>query len=173
MLGNTSLTSNYVQIALYMVLLDELLQTPREERVDWSARYAASIEEGRREREGVRERLYPELPEETFPPTLGIEGYAGRYWHPAYRELELVVREEGLLIADRYHMEIAMKIELQHVSGEFWLATMQIRHQFDPRDWEVVRAEFRVSAAGKAVAVGIEMEPEMGREMIWFDRVEE
>ena len=78
---------------------------------------------------------------------------------------------EGGLVADREHMEVAMKIRLEHASGEFWLATMKIRHQFDPRDWEVARAVFAVSATGKVARVGIEMEPEMEGEMIWFDRV--
>ena len=48
-----------------------------------------------------------------------------------------------------------MKIRSHHMSRELWLATMQVRSRCDPRDWEVVWAEFRVSVAGKVEVVGI------------------
>lgn len=168
MMGNTIRTSNYVQVILSMYLLDELVGTPLSERVDWGGVLRSHIEESRGWFANARERLYPSLPDPVIPSALRVEEYAGRYWHPAYRGVELKVDGEEL-VADRTSQEIAMNIRLEHVSGESWLATLEIVNQ-DPRDYEVVRAEFRVEADGVARYVGLDLESEMEGEKIWFER---
>jgi hypothetical protein len=45
MIGNTSRTSSYVQIITYLHLLNELLNTPEAERVDWNLRLQEVVSE--------------------------------------------------------------------------------------------------------------------------------
>jgi hypothetical protein len=52
------------------------------------------------------------------------------------------------LLADRSKQEISMNIRMEHVSGEFWLATLAVLNR-DERDNEVVRAEFQVRQMAK------------------------
>jgi len=76
------------------------------------------------------------------------------------------------LIADRMQQEIDMKTKLQHVSGEYWLAFLQVKHR-DDRDVEVVRAEFCTFIDGKVGWFGADLEPRMGSNKIWFIRIDE
>jgi CubicO group peptidase (beta-lactamase class C family) len=170
MMGNTTATSNGVQIALYSRLLDDLLEVPQHERIDWGSRLLALREQKRRDYANSLEQLYPRLPDQLKPTSLPLEKYTGKYSHPSYDDLVLKVHGKSLL-ADRQQQEIAMDIIFHHVSGEYWLATLHVRNQ-DIRDCKVVRAEFRISVDGKAKRVGLELEPLMNGEKIWFERKE-
>jgi CubicO group peptidase (beta-lactamase class C family) len=169
--GNTTITSNMMQTVLYMHLLDEVLETPVVERVDWVEVLKGRWEARRAGLAGARERLYPNLPTPAARSAFGVEAYAGKYWHAAYLGMNLVVGDDGKgLVADRLYMEVGMMVHLEHVSGEFWLATLKMRHQ-DPRDYEVVKAEFRLGPEGVR-AVGVDLEPEMDGQLIWFQKVD-
>jgi len=74
------------------------------------------------------------------------------------------------LFADRSKQEISMSIRMEHVSGGFWLAILAALNR-DERDNEVVRAEFQVSADGESPTFGIELEPMMNGEKIWFTKI--
>lgn len=168
MMGNTSKTSNYVQMALYFRLLDQLLGTPEVERVDWDARWKDVVSARRGDIAQAREQLYPFVPVKPAPPSLPLGKYAGSYSHPGYGVMDFVVDGAGL-IADRTKQEVGMKVKLEHVSGEFWLAHLHVSNG-DERDVKVVRAEFYISVDGKAVKFGAELEPRMGSNKIWFVR---
>jgi hypothetical protein len=58
MMGNTSRTSNYVQIIGYFHLLDELLNTLETERVDWNLRLQKMGSERRRKYSRAKSTLY-------------------------------------------------------------------------------------------------------------------
>jgi CubicO group peptidase (beta-lactamase class C family) len=168
MMGNTSRTSNYVQVILYFKLLDQLLDTPLEKQVDWSARMKGVVEQRREAAKQSRERLYPSLPANPMPLSLPLKAYVGSYRHPGYGVMILSAQGKGLE-ADRLKLEIAMTVKLEHISGNFWLAYLYVKNR-DPRDVEVVRAEFYLSANGTVEKLGIEFEPKMGGEKIWFVR---
>ncbi|KFZ01906.1 hypothetical protein V501_09731 [Pseudogymnoascus sp. VKM F-4519 (FW-2642)] len=170
MMGNTSRTSNYVQMVLYFRLLDQLLGTPLDERVDWNARWKKVVAERREAFAQARERLYPYVPVKPTPPSLPLNKYAGSYSHPGYGVMNFVADGERL-IADRTDQEIAMEVKLKHVSGEFWMAYSHVKHR-DDRDVQVVRAEFYVSVDGTAGKFGIELEPRMESNKIWFIRID-
>ncbi|KAE8140448.1 beta-lactamase/transpeptidase-like protein [Aspergillus pseudotamarii] len=172
MAGNTTLTSNIVQVVLYMHLLDEVLGTPSHDRVDWQRQISERIASWREKQAHAKDLLYPGLPAVPIPPTLGVRDYAGLYEHPGYGKLELNVDVCGFgLIADRLTCEVPIVIVMEHISGEFWLAMLRERNQ-DPRDHERVRAEFRIGVDSMVSEVGIDLEPEMNGEKIWFQRKE-
>ncbi|KAE8377733.1 beta-lactamase/transpeptidase-like protein [Aspergillus bertholletiae] len=172
MAGNTTLTSNIVQVVLYMHLLDEVLGTPSHDRVDWQQQISGRIAIWREKQAHAKDLLYSGLPAVPIRPALGVQEYAGLYEHPGYGKLELRVDIGGLgLIADRLTCEVPMVIAMEHISGEFWLATLREKNQ-DPRDHERVRAEFRIGVDGLVSEVGIDFEAEMNGEKIWFQRKE-
>lgn len=170
MMGNTSKTSNYVQIVLCFKLLDKLLHTLLEEQVDWTARWKGIIEERRAAAEHSRERLYPSLPTSLIPLSRPLEEYAGFFRHPGYGAMVLIAQGKELM-ADRLEQEIAMTVRLEHISGSFWLAYLYVKNR-DPRDVEVVRAEFYISEDGTVSKLGIDFEPKMEGKKIWFLRVQ-
>ncbi|KAB8258845.1 beta-lactamase/transpeptidase-like protein [Aspergillus pseudonomiae] len=172
MAGNTTLTSNIVQVVLYMHLLDQVLGIPSHDRVDWQQQISERIATWREKQAHAKDLLYPGLPVVQIPPTLGVWEYAGLYKHPGYGRLELRVDIDGFgLVADRLTCEVPIVILMEHVSGEFWLASLRERNQ-DPRDNERVRAEFRIGVNGLVSEVGIDLEPEMSGEKIWFQRTD-
>jgi hypothetical protein len=168
MMGNTTGTSNCVQISLFMEMLDELLGTPSDERVDWSSELAHRIESRRCDNPRAKERLYPSLPSPTSPPTVPRDAHAGRYSHPAYGELILELHGDDL-VADRLLQEIPMIIRISHVSGDSWLAKLEILNQ-DPRDFESVKTMVEITEDGVVERVGLDLEPALRGEMIWFNR---
>ncbi|KAE8331736.1 beta-lactamase/transpeptidase-like protein [Aspergillus sergii] len=169
-MGNSTMTSNQMQQVLYMELLDGLLGTPVGERVDWGAVIREKKSRRREELACARERLYPELPCPGLRPALEVREYVGGYWHPGYGGMDLGLDVEGTgLVADRRSQEFSMLVALEHVSGELWLARLQEMYK-DPRDYEVVRAEFRLGPEGVR-EVGVDLEPTMDGELIWFRRV--
>ncbi|KAE8407917.1 beta-lactamase/transpeptidase-like protein [Aspergillus pseudonomiae] len=171
-MGNSTVTSNQMQQVLYMYLLDGLLGTPVGERVDWGVVIREKMERRRRrELASARERIYPVLPCPVLRPALEVWEYTGGYWHPGYGAMDLVLDVGGkALVADRRSQEFSMMVAMEHVSGEFWLARLQERYK-DPRDYEVVRAEFRLGPEGVR-EVGVDLEPTMDGELIWFRRVD-
>jgi CubicO group peptidase (beta-lactamase class C family) len=167
MMGNTTGTSNCVQIALVMHLLDELLNTPPDERLDWSLELRQRIEARRRDNFHAKERLYPSLLFQPSPPSICVADHAGRYSHPAYGDMNLEVQDD-CIVADRLLREIPMIIRISHVSGESWLAKLEILNQ-DPRDYESVKAAFETTDEA-VVKLGLDLEPALGGTMIWFDK---
>lgn len=59
---------------------------------------------------------------------------------------------------------------LSHITGDHFLANITIPALY-PEPIEAVRAEFIVDTAGEATKVGIELEPAMGDDKIWFERI--
>ncbi|KAJ5133277.1 beta-lactamase/transpeptidase-like protein [Penicillium atrosanguineum] len=169
MMGNTTGTSNCVQISLFMDMLDELLGTPSPERVDWSSELELRIANRRRDNLRVRERLYPSLPSQPSRPSVSLDAHAGRYSHPAYGNLDLELRGVSLF-ADRLLQEIPMVIWMLHVTGDSWLARLEVLRQ-DPRDCDFVKATFEFTVDRVAKRVGLDLEPALGGEMIWFNRL--
>ncbi|KAJ6108657.1 beta-lactamase/transpeptidase-like protein [Penicillium sp. IBT 18751x] len=169
MMGNTTGTSNCVQISLFMDMLDGLVGTPSHERVNWSSELEMRISNKRRDHLCVKERLYPSLPSQLSCPSISFVAHAGRYSHPAYGSMNLELHGDTL-IADRQFQEIPMMIRMFHVTGDSWLARLEILHQ-DPRDYESVKATFQTTAEGVARRVGLDLEPAVLGQMIWFDKV--
>jgi hypothetical protein len=62
-----------------------------------------------------------------------------------------------------------MIIRISHVSGEAWLAKLEILNQ-DPGDYESVKAAFETTDEA-VVKLGLDLEPALGGSMIWFDRI--
>ncbi|KAJ6076827.1 hypothetical protein N7499_008808 [Penicillium canescens] len=169
LMGNTTGTSNCMQTALYMHLLDDLLSTPASDRIDWSAELLQRRDRRRVDNGNALGRLYPDLPCPVDPSLLSLWAYAGRYHHAGYGDMDFELCGNAL-VASRLLYEVSMVIRMTHATGEFWIAKLEIVNQ-DPRDQEIVRARFQVTEYGIAGRVGLDLEPALQGQMIWFERI--
>ncbi|UKZ48299.1 hypothetical protein TrVGV298_002522 [Trichoderma virens] len=142
MMGNTTGTSNCVQIALFMGMLDDLLETPVDERIDWNLKLQERLSQRRSDIARSAELLYPSLSYPPSPPLLPYQAYARNYTHAAYGNLDLECRG-NTLFASRLTQEIPMVIQIRHLGGEHWLATLMTLNE-NPRDHQVVPASFKL-----------------------------
>lgn len=168
MFGNTTITSNMVQTVLHMHLLDELLNTPLGDRVDWDSELKERRNQSRHANAHALSRLYPDLPSPASPPSLPLEALSGLYQHAGYGEMRFELHQNEL-VAQRLTYEIPMVVRMIHVHEDSWMAKLEIVNK-DPRDQETVKAAFQL-ADGVAVRVGLDLEPALDGKMIWFDRV--
>ncbi|KAL7904124.1 beta-lactamase/transpeptidase-like protein [Trichoderma velutinum] len=168
MMGNTRGSSHCVQRTLFMGMLDDLLGTPEDERIDWSVKFQKDLSKRRSDIARSRELLYPSLPCPACSPPLPYQAYAGEYIHAGYGDLVLECCDDSLF-ASRLAQEIPMVIRMVHVCKEFWLATLMVMNE-DPRDHLVIRASFKVGAHNEVSQVGLDLEPALNGNMIWFHR---
>lgn len=137
----------------------------------------------------VLHNLYPTRPDPPLPLPLPISAYEGIYVHPAYPALNISAHcakpsifprfpnpdsteHEGAslqqplsLCATICGSILAHTIEFRHVSGEFWLVARDFWGEH-----KATRAEFRVAPDGTVGELGVEFEPMMKGEKIWFRR---
>ncbi|KAL6815227.1 beta-lactamase/transpeptidase-like protein [Trichoderma sp. SZMC 28013] len=168
MMGNTRGSSHCVQTALYMGMLDDLLGTPEDERIDWNVKLQERLSQRRSDIARSAEILYPSLPCPGCLPPLPHEAYVGGYIHAGYGDLVLEWRGDSLF-ASRLTYEIPMVIRMVHVCKESWLATLMTLNE-NPRDHLVIRASFKLDAGNKVTQVGLDLEPALDGNMIWFSR---
>lgn len=132
-------------------------------------RYANDTANAERLLVTARNVLYPSTPSPPLPHALPLEAYAGYYHHPAYPSFNLdIVNGHPQLIID--NEIIAAQVDLEHVSGEHWLAVMMVL--FTGQVVTKSRAEFRLNVEGRVTEFGVEFDGEMAAlgEKIWFSR---
>jgi hypothetical protein len=169
MMGNTTNARN-AQVEIYMHLLDQISGGPGIPRLVGQT----TEPENRRIKarsecmeEAIR-RLYPSLPDPVISHSLQLSQYAGRYEHPAYSSITLSLRN-GCLVADLLVRAVPSLITLAHASGEFFVA-----HHYQPKKIGSLSGyyatEFIVGSDGIATAMGMDVEPALNGEKMWFDR---
>ncbi|KAI3122492.1 hypothetical protein CBS147326_8779 [Penicillium roqueforti] len=171
MMGNTTNARN-AQVEIYMHLLDQISGGSR---IPHPVAVGQATELGNRTLKAKSEcvdeaikRLYPSLPDPVIPHSLRLNQYTGTYEHPACSSITLSVRN-GCLVADLLDRAIPSLITLVHASGEFFVA-----HHYQPRTIGSLSGyyatEFIVGSNGIAMAMGLDVEPALNGEKMWFDR---
>jgi CubicO group peptidase (beta-lactamase class C family) len=167
MMGNTQKARN-AQLELYLYLIDTLLGVSGIERAHFVARMTERMNEiTKTNSESVAEatkRLFPSLFANRLPHSLPLDGYVGTYSHPGYGVVALKVKD-GHLYSDRRNRVQAMIIHLEHAGGEFFVAK-----RCTPTSSDYLKAEFYIDSTGAARRLGMELEPALGGEKIWFER---
>ncbi|KAJ5758317.1 uncharacterized protein N7511_007011 [Penicillium nucicola] len=114
------------------------------------------------------QRLYPCLPDPPIPHSLPLSQYAGRYEHPAFGFITIDF-EKGYLSANLLDRVTAGVISFGHASGEFFVG-----YFFQPKSIGMFsgyyKAEFSIDSSGIPSAMGLDLEPALGEEKIWFRR---
>ncbi len=119
--------------------------------------------------------LFPNIPSAPLPLSLPLESYTGTYSHPAYRNMTITLPSSSSsspqLHIDRKDVTWKMVIDLEHVSGEHFIARMDSLTAPDGNFKTAFPTEFRLGVDGTVTDFGARMEEEMGEEKIWFKRV--
>lgn len=122
-----------------------------------------------RSTEDFKKRLFPNLPEPPFPPSLPLEKYAGTYTHPANASVTFKV-ENGQLVTEKTQGAISGVLGLTHASGEFFVGRMKT---FNLVVMVPFIVEFQIDPTGRARKVGMDVEPALKGEKIWFELCED
>jgi CubicO group peptidase (beta-lactamase class C family) len=161
-------------------LIDDLLGVPPLQRFDWGKRTEAALQQKLYTLRHAREINYPNVPNPPIPLTLPLSDYSGFYTHPAYPTINLTLNRANnrLFTLSCQHLNgEPIHISLSHVSGDFFLvwARAYVGTETKEDDWNpwtdfIVKGEFRIGESGKVTKMGINVEPQMGEQNIWWER---
>lgn len=154
---------------LWFALMDRLLSTPEEERIDWVAKFEKNAAKSREMWENARERLFPNAPKPEkngmLPPSL--REYEGIYEHPAYQKIALAMVNRTL------HADVLERtfLDFDNVNYNHFLVRVSPWKQSPSALLErnkVFQGELRIEAHSKVVEMGLAYEPSMGNELVTF-----
>ncbi|KAL9005443.1 MAG: hypothetical protein Q9188_001768 [Gyalolechia gomerana] len=184
MMGNTAETASIVELTLFYHLLDEYLDVKAEERGDIESAIENVLYRPKKAQlEDPIKALYPDSPrgENAIPLSLPLEKYTGVYHNNGYQNITITLSEseEGKHLHSIIDRTWAFIFDFEHVSGEYFIvkgypdllgAELDTA---DPLEVLLLKAEFRVGEDGKVAEFGVNLEPQMDGEKIWFRRVED
>jgi hypothetical protein len=131
--------------------------------------------------ENPADLLFPDRKSDPLPPTLSLEQYTGRYYHPAYQNMTLELGEKdkdgkATLKADRTDFTWQTSTRFEHVSGEYWIMSSWVtRAPGEMLFLDVAAVEFQIGVDGRASKVGVEWRDTPSGivdGMIWYERVD-
>ncbi|KAF3390222.1 Protein flp [Penicillium rolfsii] len=117
----------------------------------------------------LKRELFPSLGDPPIPHTLPLEKYVGTYVHPSGNWVPVVIDGDGNLGIEASHGAIPVYLSLTHASGDFFVAKMESRNLAAV---EPVAAEFYIDVSGVVTKIGLDLEPALKGEKIWFTRSE-
>jgi hypothetical protein len=145
-----------------------------------SNRWKEALSEVTRNVENAVNVLYPQLPEPRLPPTVTTSEVVGKYYDDGYKTLALeeaphpTKEGETILVAPRDNMTWRSRIEIHHVSGDYWIAWVIPTGVEATWSRDYQRAEFKRAPDGKVNALEIRMENHLGyvyEGLVKFNRV--
>lgn len=171
-----------VQTPLLYSILDQLLNTPPKDRINWRGIIDRQLEEQSQALKNSKERLYPDLPKNLIPLGLPLEDYTGFFSHAGYGSINLTLidsepkcssdSQRPIIRAALVNAEIPLVIDIEHVSGEYFLGSVGLIKVDGFREvLQFTKVEYRLNQAGKVDELGIMLDLEMVEEMIWFKKV--
>ena len=168
--GNSSAAFGVSQI-LQSEMIDEFLQTPKEERFDISRarlkRHVAQEERKMKKLKRNRERRLQARGSLTVPE----EKYCGAFWNAGYRGVTIQL-EDGELFIDAADRSEPFKMILEHVKDN-----RHFRGYITADDGggeDELAVEFRLDEENNVTAAGFNWEPELGSKyMFWHERISE
>jgi len=185
-----------VEQVLMHRLMDDLLGVLEKERFDWETNEEKTLRQGAYTLSHAREIAYPEVPDPPIPLTLPLSAYAGVYTHPAYPPLNLSItsrprnehqnthvgNDEGreyLTTTLLFLNDDSISFSLRHISGEILLLYSKAftegswnweggDEDLRPDQDKITKAEFVIGEDGDVSGIGVNKEPLMGNEKIWW-----
>jgi CubicO group peptidase (beta-lactamase class C family) len=147
-------------------LIDQALNVPQAERLDWNKiESEADSDNDEDDEEKLREELCPGITS-SQPQELSLDAYIGEYSNPGYHSLTVKVND-GKLFIDATDRSMGFTLTFDHVCEQ----TKYIVHMSDSLEGGDIpfKAEFNLDS-GKATKMGLHFEDEL-KEYIWFNRV--
>jgi hypothetical protein len=155
-------------------ILDHLLRVPKGERIEWKARerdlVKQDVEETVEANEKRRKGLCPEYEGKAQPQPGSLESYIGDYWNAGYRGMKVKIDKDQKLVIDATDRTMGFTLRFEHLcSGTKYIAH---RDDYFMGGDEELAAEF-VFENGKVVKMGLELEADVDRERIWFQKMDQ
>ncbi|KAJ6788491.1 hypothetical protein PWT90_02636 [Aphanocladium album] len=153
-------------------LIQDKLELAGNDRVDVEARIKLGrVDEAikaRKERQNtVLDTMYPDRPRnQVLPPSASISKLAGRYSHPGYGTFEFAETEHldkagvQVLESRRPDCFFAYRMQLEHVSGDFWVARTTWLHTGTPDRCDRARFTFGVDGNPAGIEVTLQSDGE-------------
>ncbi|MCJ1229284.1 hypothetical protein MMC12_005949 [Toensbergia leucococca] len=181
-MANTFQTSNLAEEILQYALLDDLMDTPRVDRIDWQSRSDTEFERRTQALDHIREEWYPNAPKPPIPTTLSLSHYTGLYTNPAYGTFNVTLHIPNPELLTPAHTNEILRIELtdrgqilldfEHISSDFFLAWLRsVKTDGSLALAGAAKAAFTINEAGEVDELGLGIEPEMVDEKIWAKKV--
>ncbi|KAI9720465.1 MAG: hypothetical protein M1812_002971 [Candelaria pacifica] len=171
MMANAAETSGVVQQTLAFKLIDDVLDVPLEERVDWDEQSERGMRLIKMMLKTAKERLYPSIPDPPLPHSLSLEKYQGTYSHPAYQNYTVVLAAsldpklpfQLTSVVTQDERMFSHSLTLEHISGDNFLAWVNrpgVAGNEGSEDALLValRVEFEVGVDGKVKTFGVHVE---------------
>jgi hypothetical protein len=144
-------------------------------RVLTFGRSQESVDKGNHFLKNAKSLLFPNIPAPALPLSLPLESYTGTYSHPAYRNMTITLPSSSSgpsrLHIDRKDVTWKIFMDLEHVSGEHFLAWTDSLMAPEGPFKTAIAAEFRLGVDGAVTEFGARMEEAMGEEKIWFKKI--
>ena len=117
-------------------------------------------------------KFYPfeSRPNPPLTPTLPLQNYTGTYRHPAYQNITIFL-EDNDLHANREDAVWKVRLDIEHVTGDYFMAYIDSITAPGLVFKAAVPAEFRIGSDGVSKSFGIAAEVEMNGKKIWFERI--
>ncbi|KAK1827699.1 beta-lactamase/transpeptidase-like protein [Podospora conica] len=176
-LGNTAIEANAVSDVLLWRLVDDKFGVPQARRFDWAKKWRDVQAFMARKLVNPIDTIFPHRTPNPLPPSLPLEQYVGRYFHPGYQNMVVELgAEKGTLKADRSDFTWQLTAEFKHVSGEYWVMCARLAKAPNAIVFvDIAAVEFRVGINGKVESMGVEWRDtwtEGIEELVWYDRVD-
>ena len=186
MMGNTAETSNAAEQVLSFRLIDELLQTPIDQRINWIDALDRQLAQSAAPQDVAQARklLFPDAPqpEDAIPPSLEPKEYVGSYTHPAYGTFDIKLRDpdgpDAKVANSSWSFDATLDspnipyvLELEHVNVDYFIALgKSIKADNSTPVGTVSQAEFVLQANGQVKELGVRFEQAIP-DLIWFQKV--
>ena len=127
----------------------------------------------------AKSKFYPSIPDPILPLSLPLSSYTGTYFHPAYHNMTIALpptttsssSSSSSLQIRRADTTLKITMDLEHVSGEYFLGQLDLMNAPNLMFRTAFPAEFRLGKDGTVREFGALLEPAMGEEKIWFARI--
>ncbi|KAH8598835.1 putative penicillin-binding protein [Bisporella sp. PMI_857] len=167
--ANTAGTGNALNEILAWKLIHDKLKVPERSRYDFGKSQRDGFKLAEDRYNNAINISFPSLPDPPLPLPVPLLNYTGTYFHPAFRNVTLVLKDDALFI-NRTDAAWRVTIQLEHVSGNYFMA--YVSRGIDlPIYKQALPAEFEVGSDGVVRKLGVAEESAMRGEKIWFNRV--
>ncbi|KAM3506303.1 hypothetical protein MY11210_007605 [Beauveria gryllotalpidicola] len=131
-MSNVYKQGNFLNEVLARHLVEDALSIPKANRFDMATVRREQLDKMDRAADGIVDKIFPNKPDRSIPPSASIKDLAGEYHNEGYGSLvfkpsNTTITTNGtdtslVLLAERPEMVYQYNVLLEHVSGDDWLA---------------------------------------------------
>lgn len=147
-------------------LIDEQLNVPLADRVDW-VEYAENRQKQSEEKIDNRDELREEIGQGNAEQRIPLQAYTGEYYNSGYHDVTVQVKDNRLYI-DGSKRSNPIYLDFEHVRDDkFFIVSVS---DDEEEVMAYLKGEFAIDEQKKVTALGIDLCEELEDELIWFER---